>query len=134
MKDKKTLGKAAVEPEAPATTAKTAKTDKIGKAKTQKPADDADKPAGKAETKAKADKPAAKAASGAKAKTEKSAGKPEPVAKAKAEKPKEPKKALNFKVSAEFRRAFKSYASAHDMKLGKLLEVAFESYRKQNGG
>jgi hypothetical protein len=48
-----------------------------------------------------------------------------------AEKPvKEEKKPLNFKVSSDFRREFKTYASAHDMKLSKLLVLAFESFRK----
>ncbi|MCW2272800.1 hypothetical protein GJ654_01740 [Rhodoblastus acidophilus] len=75
-----------------------------------------------------------KSAKTSKAKSEKSTGKSDSLAKAKVEKPKDAKKALNFKVSSEFRREFKTYASAHDMKLGKLLEVAFESYRKQNGG
>ena len=46
---------------------------------------------------------------------------------------KEEKKPLNFKVSSDFRREFKTYASAHDLKLSKLLELAFESYRKQQG-
>lgn len=40
---------------------------------------------------------------------------------------------LNFRVSAEFRREFKTYAAAHDMKLNELLKRAFESYRKQKG-
>jgi hypothetical protein len=53
--------------------------------------------------------------------------------KAKDKKAKGDKKALNFKVSSDFRREFKTYASAHEMKLNKLLEVAFESLRKQNG-
>ncbi len=45
----------------------------------------------------------------------------------------EEKKPLNFKVSSDFRREFKTFASAHDLKLSKLLELAFESYRKQRG-
>jgi len=40
---------------------------------------------------------------------------------------------LNFRVSAEFRREFKTYAAAHDFKLNELLKRAFESYRKQRG-
>ena len=40
---------------------------------------------------------------------------------------------LNFRVSAEFRREFKTYAAAHDFKLNELLKLAFESYRKQRG-
>jgi hypothetical protein len=43
------------------------------------------------------------------------------------------KKPLNFKVPADFRREFKTYASTHDLKLNRLLELAFESYRKQRG-
>jgi hypothetical protein len=46
---------------------------------------------------------------------------------------KEAKKPLNFKVSSDFRREFKTYASAHDLKLSKLLELAFESFRKHDG-
>jgi hypothetical protein len=62
-------------------------------------------------------KPATKAASPRKA------AKPDKVAK----------KPLNFKVPADFRREFKTYASTHDLKLNRLLELAFESYRKQRG-
>ena len=40
---------------------------------------------------------------------------------------------LNFRVSAEFRREFKTYAAAHDLKLNELLRRAFESYRKDHG-
>lgn len=40
---------------------------------------------------------------------------------------------LNFRVSAEFRREFKTYAAAHDFKLNELLKLAFESHRKQRG-
>jgi hypothetical protein len=40
---------------------------------------------------------------------------------------------LNFRVTASFRRAFKTYAASHDMKLNHLLRVAFEAYRKQEG-
>ena len=40
---------------------------------------------------------------------------------------------LNFRVSADFRRAFKTYAAAHDLKLNKLLMLSFENYRKQQG-
>jgi hypothetical protein len=43
------------------------------------------------------------------------------------------KKPLNFKVAVDFRRQFKTYASTHDLKLNRLLELAFESYRKQRG-
>jgi hypothetical protein len=38
---------------------------------------------------------------------------------------------LNFRVSASFRREFKTYAAAHDLKLNELLVKCFESYRKQ---
>jgi len=40
---------------------------------------------------------------------------------------------LNFRVSAEFRREFKTYAAAHDLKLNKLLALSFQTYRKQHG-
>jgi len=40
---------------------------------------------------------------------------------------------LNFRVSAEFRREFKTYAAAHDLKLNKLLILSFHNYRKQRG-
>ncbi len=68
------------------------------------------------------------------AKSEKQS-KPPKVDKAvkEAKEAKEAKKPLNFKVSSDFRREFKTYASAHDMKLNKLLELAFESFRKQQG-
>jgi hypothetical protein len=40
---------------------------------------------------------------------------------------------LNFRIPAGFRREFKTYAAAHDLKLNELLKRAFESYRKQQG-
>jgi hypothetical protein len=40
---------------------------------------------------------------------------------------------LNFRVSAEFRREFKIYAAAHDLKLNKLLALSFQTYRQQHG-
>lgn len=40
---------------------------------------------------------------------------------------------LNFRVSAAFRREFKTYAAAHDLKLNELLVTCFENYRKQQG-
>jgi hypothetical protein len=40
---------------------------------------------------------------------------------------------LNFRVGAEFRREFKTYAAAHDLKLNELLRRSFEAYRKQRG-
>lgn len=51
----------------------------------------------------------------------------EPAPKAEALEP------LNFKVPARFRREFKTYAAAHDMKLNELLQRAFASYRQQQG-
>jgi hypothetical protein len=39
---------------------------------------------------------------------------------------------LNFRV-AEFRREFKTYAGAHDLKLNKLLALSFQTYRQQHG-
>ena len=39
---------------------------------------------------------------------------------------------LNFRVTAEFRREFKTYAAAHDLKLNKLLMLSFQAYRKQH--
>ena len=38
---------------------------------------------------------------------------------------------LNFRVSADFRRDFKTYATAHDLKLNELLVCSFEAYRAQ---
>lgn len=35
---------------------------------------------------------------------------------------------LNFRVPAEFRRRFKTYAAAHDMKLNELLFKSFAEY------
>ncbi len=40
---------------------------------------------------------------------------------------------LNFRVGTEFRREFKTYAAAHDLKLNELLRRSFEAYRKQQG-
>jgi hypothetical protein len=40
---------------------------------------------------------------------------------------------LNFRVSAAFRREFKTYAAAQDLKLNELLVKSFESYRMQQG-
>lgn len=37
---------------------------------------------------------------------------------------------LNFRVSASFRREFKTYAARHDMKLNQLLRLSFEAFRK----
>jgi len=38
---------------------------------------------------------------------------------------------LNFRVSASFRREFKTYAATHDLKLNELLRLSFEAYRRQ---
>lgn len=38
---------------------------------------------------------------------------------------------LNFRVPAEFRRRFKTYAAQHDMKLNELLYKAFDAYAKK---
>ena len=40
---------------------------------------------------------------------------------------------LNFRIGAEFRWEFKTYAAAHDLKLNELLRRSFEAYRKQQG-
>jgi hypothetical protein len=42
-------------------------------------------------------------------------------------------KPLNFKISAEFRRSFKTYAARHDLKLNELLVRSFDTYRAQQG-
>jgi hypothetical protein len=36
---------------------------------------------------------------------------------------------LNFRVSAAFRREFKTFAAQHDLKLNELLRRSFEAYR-----
>lgn len=38
---------------------------------------------------------------------------------------------LNFRVSAGFRREFKTYAAQHDLKLNELLRLSFDAYRRQ---
>ena len=38
---------------------------------------------------------------------------------------------LNFRVPADFRRRFKMYAAAHDMKLNELLYRAFNDYERR---
>ena len=38
---------------------------------------------------------------------------------------------LNFKVPNDFRREFKTYAAAHDLKLNELLKRSFAAYRAQ---
>jgi hypothetical protein len=40
---------------------------------------------------------------------------------------------LNFRVSAAFRREFKTYAAQHDLKLNELLRLSFDAYRRQQG-
>jgi hypothetical protein len=40
---------------------------------------------------------------------------------------------LNFKVPAEFRREFKTYAAQHDMSLSRLLQQSFHWFKKNNG-
>lgn len=39
---------------------------------------------------------------------------------------------LNFRVTADFRREFKTFAAAHDLKLNALLVRCFETYKAQN--
>lgn len=38
---------------------------------------------------------------------------------------------LNFRVSAAFRREFKTYAAQNDLKLNELLRLSFEAYSRQ---
>ena len=40
---------------------------------------------------------------------------------------------LNFRVPADFRRRFKTFAAANDMKLNELLYRAFEDYERRSG-
>ena len=40
---------------------------------------------------------------------------------------------LNFRVSADFRRRFRMFAAAHDLKLNELLRLAFDDYEKRHG-
>ena len=40
---------------------------------------------------------------------------------------------LNFRIPASFRRAFKTYAAEHDLKLNELLRRCFEGYCQQRG-
>jgi hypothetical protein len=44
-----------------------------------------------------------------------------------------PLKPLNFRIPADFRRAFKTYAARHDLKLNELLFRCFDAYRAQQG-
>ena len=41
---------------------------------------------------------------------------------------------LNFKVPAEFRRQFRTYAASRDLKLNALLQRCFEAFRLQEEG
>lgn len=50
-----------------------------------------------------------------------------------ARKPSEPNDApLNFRVSPDLRRRFKTFAAQHDMKLNELLRRAFEEYEAKH--
>jgi len=40
---------------------------------------------------------------------------------------------LNFRISADFRRSFKTYAARHDLKLNELPVRSFDAYRVQQG-
>jgi len=44
-----------------------------------------------------------------------------------------PLQPLNFRISADFRRSFKTYAARHDLKLNELLVRSFDAYRAQQG-
>ena len=44
--------------------------------------------------------------------------------------PNEDLKPLNFKVSAEFKREFKTYAAVNDMSMVQLLQDCFEHYKR----
>jgi hypothetical protein len=39
---------------------------------------------------------------------------------------------LNFRVTAEFRRRFRMFAAAHDLKLNELLRRAFDEYEQRH--
>lgn len=60
------------------------------------------------------------------------ASEPAPPVTAKAEK-EQNLAPLNFRVSAAFRRDFKTYAATHDLKLNELLRLSFDAYRQQKG-
>lgn len=48
--------------------------------------------------------------------------------------PKKPiSRPLNFRISASFRREFRTYAATHDLKLNELLRLFFDAYRRQQG-
>ena len=44
-----------------------------------------------------------------------------------------PLQPLNFRISPDFRRSFKTYAARHDLKLNELLVRSFDAYRAQQG-
>ena len=44
-----------------------------------------------------------------------------------------PLQPLNFRISSDFRRSFKTYAARHDLKLNELLVRSFDAYRAQQG-
>jgi hypothetical protein len=39
---------------------------------------------------------------------------------------------LNFRVTADFRRRFRTFAATHDLKLNELLQLAFDDYEKRH--
>ncbi|EAN7721596.1 TPA: hypothetical protein R4S57_004838 [Escherichia coli] len=39
---------------------------------------------------------------------------------------------LNFRVSGDFRRRFRSFAANHDLKLSELLRLAFDEYEQRH--
>jgi hypothetical protein len=101
----------------------------IDKKAKAKPAKTAAVPKAKAKPAAKA-KAAPKAKPAAKAKA-KPAARAKPVAKAPSKERAEP---LNFRVTGEFRRAFKRAAAAQDCKKVELLERIFEEWSARNPG
>jgi hypothetical protein len=62
-------------------------------------------------------------------------GVPKPPARRASPEPAQEKEAnlapLNFRVAATFKREFKTYAAAHDLKLNELLRLSFDAYRRQ---
>jgi hypothetical protein len=40
---------------------------------------------------------------------------------------------LNFRVSADLRRRFRTFAATHDLKLNELLRRAFDEYEQKHG-
>lgn len=94
----------------------------------------ADKPAAAKKAKIKPVKTAAAPKAKAKpAAKEKAAPKAKPAPKAKAPS-KERSEPLNFRVSGDFRRAFKRAAAAQDCKKVELLERIFEEWSARNPG